>query len=197
MNSLKSLCRCAKRAPMAFDQLEQQVETFLGCQIGVELIVGLVGSIKARENPCDALHFLSLPDTRAHQEPPPPPRAAHGRACAIRAGRPLKRGRRRDGRVNLGARERKQAPRSGSRTRPRGPAPWSHRALCSPLRPGNQGSGLYRSSTEGPSSSHERPHERGLESRTASLFETRVSGHRASTRIPSRAVSSASPSGPP
>ena len=47
---------------MAFDQLEQQVETFLGCQIGVELIVGFVGSIKARENLGDALHDNSLPD---------------------------------------------------------------------------------------------------------------------------------------
>src|SRR5687767_2918633 len=37
MNSLKSVCRYAKRAPMTFDQLKQQVETFLGCQIGVEL----------------------------------------------------------------------------------------------------------------------------------------------------------------
>jgi len=55
---------------MAFDQLEQQVETFLGCQIGVELIVGLVGSIKARENLGDALHHTSLSDARrAHQEP--------------------------------------------------------------------------------------------------------------------------------
>jgi len=56
MNSLKSLCRCAKRAPMTFDQLEQQVETFLGCQIGIELIVRLVGSFKACENLGDAIH---------------------------------------------------------------------------------------------------------------------------------------------
>jgi hypothetical protein len=56
---------------MAFDQLEQQVETFLGCQIGVELIVGLIGSIKARENLGDALHHQSLPEARpAHQDPP-------------------------------------------------------------------------------------------------------------------------------
>jgi hypothetical protein len=41
---------------MAFDELEQQVETFLRCQIGVELIVRLVGSIKGRENSGDALH---------------------------------------------------------------------------------------------------------------------------------------------
>jgi hypothetical protein len=57
---------------MAFDQLKQQVEPFLGCQIGVELIVGLVGSIKARENLDDTLHDLSLPeDCRAHQDPGP------------------------------------------------------------------------------------------------------------------------------
>jgi hypothetical protein len=54
---------------MAFDQLEQQVETLLGCQIGVELIVGLVGSIKACENLSDALHDQSLPEgRRAHQD---------------------------------------------------------------------------------------------------------------------------------
>ena len=61
MNSLKSLCRCAKRAPVAFDQLEEQVEPLLGGQIGIELIVGLVGSIKARENLDDAIHTLILP----------------------------------------------------------------------------------------------------------------------------------------
>lgn len=56
---------------MAFDQLEQQVETFLGCQIRVELIVRLVGSFKACENLGDALHQPSLPDSRlAHQNPP-------------------------------------------------------------------------------------------------------------------------------
>jgi hypothetical protein len=56
---------------MAFDQLKQQVETFLGCQIGVELIVSFVGSFKARENLGDALHDQSLPEGRlAHQAPP-------------------------------------------------------------------------------------------------------------------------------
>jgi putative addiction module killer protein len=41
---------------MAFDELEQQVETLLRCQIGVELIVGLIGGFKARENLRDAFH---------------------------------------------------------------------------------------------------------------------------------------------
>jgi hypothetical protein len=68
MSFLKSLRRCAKRAPMALGELEQQVETFLGCQIGVELIVSLVGSIKAQENPDDSFHHQSLPEARrAHQ----------------------------------------------------------------------------------------------------------------------------------
>jgi hypothetical protein len=54
---------------MAFDELKQQVETLLGCQIGVELVVGLIGSIKARENLDDALHDQSLPEGReAHQQ---------------------------------------------------------------------------------------------------------------------------------
>ena len=71
MNSLKSLCRCAKRTPLAFDQLEQQVEPFLGCQVGVELIVGLVGSVEALENLGDAFHKLILPEgRRTHQDPP-------------------------------------------------------------------------------------------------------------------------------
>jgi hypothetical protein len=55
---------------MAFDELQQHVETFLGCQVGVELIVGLVGSFEARENLDDSLHDYSLPEARrAHQEP--------------------------------------------------------------------------------------------------------------------------------
>src|SRR3954465_4981802 len=83
MNSLKSLCRCAKRAPMAFDQLEQQVQPFLGCQVGIELIVGLVGSIKAGENLRDALHDVQStrgttgsPGPARRLEPRPPPRGA-------------------------------------------------------------------------------------------------------------------------
>ena len=56
---------------MALDQLEEQVEPLLGCQIGIELIVGLVGSIKARENLGDALHDPILPEGReAHQDAP-------------------------------------------------------------------------------------------------------------------------------
>jgi hypothetical protein len=56
---------------MAFDELQQQVETFLGCQVGVELIVSVIGGLKARENLDDSLHDHSLPEARrAHQEPP-------------------------------------------------------------------------------------------------------------------------------
>jgi hypothetical protein len=57
----------------------------LGCQIGVELIVSLVGSIKAGKNPSDALHDLSLPDARvAHQEPPAASSRARAAATASR-----------------------------------------------------------------------------------------------------------------
>ena len=79
---LKSVCRCAKHAPMAFDELEQQVEPFLGCQIGVELIVGLVGGIKARENLSNTLHSSSLPERRQAHQKPLAPRAAR---CAGRS----------------------------------------------------------------------------------------------------------------
>ena len=56
MNSLKSGCSFAKSAPVSFHQLEEDVEPFLGGQVGVELVVGLLGVFKPVENSSDPFH---------------------------------------------------------------------------------------------------------------------------------------------
>ncbi|HEX6177003.1 MAG TPA: hypothetical protein VF057_01490 [Thermoanaerobaculia bacterium] len=56
MNSLKSGCSFAKSAPVSFHQLEEDVEPFLRGQVGVELIVGLLGVFKPAKNSSDPFH---------------------------------------------------------------------------------------------------------------------------------------------
>lgn len=63
MNSLKSVCSFAKGTPVAFHQFEQDVEPFLGGQIGVELIVGLIRLFETAELPRDSLHGIDCSTT--------------------------------------------------------------------------------------------------------------------------------------
>ncbi len=56
MNSFKSACSFAKRTPVTFDQFEEDVEPFLGCQVGVELVVRRFSVFKAVKHLNDALH---------------------------------------------------------------------------------------------------------------------------------------------
>jgi len=56
MNSLKSACSFAKRAPVPLHELEQNVEPLLGREVRVEPVVGLIGLVKTAEDPSDAIH---------------------------------------------------------------------------------------------------------------------------------------------
>jgi hypothetical protein len=56
MNSLKSACSFAKRTPVTFDQFEEDVEPFLGRQVGIELVVRLFSLFKAVKHLNDAFH---------------------------------------------------------------------------------------------------------------------------------------------
>lgn len=56
MNSLKSLCSFAKSTPVLFDQLEENLESGLGCQVRVELIVSAIGFFETAENLDDSFH---------------------------------------------------------------------------------------------------------------------------------------------
>ncbi len=56
MNSLKSACSFAKGTPVAFHQLEQDVEPLLRGQVGIELIVGPVCIFKTAEFLNDPVH---------------------------------------------------------------------------------------------------------------------------------------------
>jgi hypothetical protein len=64
MNSLKSLCRCAKGTPVACNELEENLETSLWCQIRVELIVRAIGILKTAEHLGDSLHELECTTAR-------------------------------------------------------------------------------------------------------------------------------------
>ena len=46
MNSFKSACSFAKSTPVSFNQLQENAEPFLWCQVGVELIVSHLGVFK-------------------------------------------------------------------------------------------------------------------------------------------------------
>ena len=46
MSSLKSVCSFAKSAPMAFDKVEEDIQSRLRRQIRVELIVGTISVLK-------------------------------------------------------------------------------------------------------------------------------------------------------
>lgn len=56
MNSFKSACSFAKRTPMSFNEFEEDVETLLGREVSVELVVGHLGIFKTAKNPHDGLH---------------------------------------------------------------------------------------------------------------------------------------------
>jgi hypothetical protein len=56
MNSFKSACSFAKRAPLSFDELEEDVEPLLGREIRVELVVSRIGFLKTVEHLDDAFH---------------------------------------------------------------------------------------------------------------------------------------------
>lgn len=60
MNSLKSACSFAKSTPVPFQQFQQDVEPLLGRSLGVELIVGAIGILKAAECLNDSLHGPTL-----------------------------------------------------------------------------------------------------------------------------------------
>lgn len=49
MNSFKSACNFAKCTSMALNQLEKNVHSLIGREIGVELIVCLISSLKTVE----------------------------------------------------------------------------------------------------------------------------------------------------
>lgn len=50
MNSFKSACSFAKSTPVSFNQLEEDVEPFLGRQIGVKLVVSRFRIFETAEN---------------------------------------------------------------------------------------------------------------------------------------------------
>jgi hypothetical protein len=70
MNSLQSACSFAKGTPMSFDELEEEPEPFLGCEISVKLIISRIGIFKTTEHVNDALHRPTLPSETAlrHRE---------------------------------------------------------------------------------------------------------------------------------
>ena len=57
MNSFKLVCSFAKRTPMSFNELEENVETLLGREVSVELVVGHIGIFKTTEHLDDAFHI--------------------------------------------------------------------------------------------------------------------------------------------
>ena len=60
MNSFKSACSFAKSTPVSFNQLQENAEPFLWCQVGVELIVSHFGILKTAEHLNDSLHRTKL-----------------------------------------------------------------------------------------------------------------------------------------
>ncbi|HEX4337782.1 MAG TPA: hypothetical protein VH062_17855 [Polyangiaceae bacterium] len=71
MNSLKSLCSWAKGTPLAFDELEQQLETSLGRQVRIKRVISLIRLRKTAEDSSDAFHVDNVPrPTRRHHVRP-------------------------------------------------------------------------------------------------------------------------------
>jgi hypothetical protein len=60
MNSLKSDCSFAKSAPVAFHELEKEVEPLFGRQVRIELIVGCVRIIEAAKYSSNSVHRQKL-----------------------------------------------------------------------------------------------------------------------------------------
>ena len=60
MNSFKSACSFAKSTPVPFNQLEEDVEPFLGRKVGVKLIVSRFGVFKTAEQLNDSFHGGTL-----------------------------------------------------------------------------------------------------------------------------------------
>jgi hypothetical protein len=56
MNSFKSACSFAKSTPVSFNQFEEDVQSFLGRQIGIKLVVSRIGVFKSAENLSDSFH---------------------------------------------------------------------------------------------------------------------------------------------
>jgi hypothetical protein len=56
MNSFKSACSFAKSTPVPFNQFEEDVEPFLGRQIGIKLVVRRFGIFKTAEDLSDSFH---------------------------------------------------------------------------------------------------------------------------------------------
>jgi len=56
MNSYKSTCSFAKSTPVSLNQLQENVEPLLWCQVGVELIVSHFSVFKTAEHLSDSFH---------------------------------------------------------------------------------------------------------------------------------------------
>src|ERR1051325_7661298 len=69
MNSLKSACSFAKKTPVPLNQLQENVESFLWCQVGVELIISHLGVFKTAGQLNDSFHRTNF----STQERPVPP----------------------------------------------------------------------------------------------------------------------------
>ncbi len=69
MNSLKSLCSFAKRTPLALGQLQKDVKPLLGCELRVELIVGVFGRLEAWKDSNASIHTTHF--TTRERDPVP------------------------------------------------------------------------------------------------------------------------------
>src|SRR5688500_3819880 len=63
MNSFKSVCSFAKTTPVPLYELQQDVEPFVGCQTGVEIVVGFVGIFETAERLNDSVHIEDFTTT--------------------------------------------------------------------------------------------------------------------------------------
>lgn len=61
MNSRKSLCRFAEAAPVALDQLEEDVAPLVGGETRIEPVVGSVGFVESTEDLDRSIHAESVP----------------------------------------------------------------------------------------------------------------------------------------
>src|SRR5438045_1797504 len=60
MNSRKSVCSFAKSSSVTLHQFEQQVQSFLGCEMSVEVIVGTFRFVKRREQLRNSFHCANF-----------------------------------------------------------------------------------------------------------------------------------------